>query len=53
MRFIPVVALLLALVAVMGGLGREGFQATGKMVLTIAALLLGFVLFYLVVARAL
>lgn len=53
MRFIPVVAMLLALVAVMGGLGREGFQATGKMILTIAALLVVFVLFYLVVARAL
>lgn len=53
MKFIPVVAMLLALVAVMGGLGREGFQATGKMILTIAALLVVFVLFYLVVARAL
>ncbi|HYP24750.1 MAG TPA: hypothetical protein VEV43_14360 [Actinomycetota bacterium] len=52
MRFIPVVVILLALVAVMGGLGREGFRATGKMVLTIVALLVGFVLFYLVVARA-
>ncbi len=52
MKYIPVVAILLALVAVMGGLGREGFEATGKMILTIAALVIGFVLFYLVVARA-
>lgn len=52
MRFIPVVAILLALVAVMGGLGREGFQASGKILLTIAALLVVFTLFYLVVARA-
>lgn len=52
MKFLPVVAMLLALVAVMGGLGREGLQATGKMILTIAALVIGFVLFYLVVARA-
>jgi hypothetical protein len=51
-KFLPVVAMLLALVAVMGGLGREGFQATGKMILTIAGLVVGFVLFYLVVARA-
>ena len=53
MKYLPVVAMLLALVAVMGGLGREGFQATGKMILTIAGLLVAFVLFYLVVARAL
>ena len=52
MKFVPVVAMLLALVAVMGGLGREGFQATGRMILVIAGLLLVFVLFYLVVARA-
>lgn len=52
MKYLPVVAMLLALVAVMGGLGRQGFQATGKMILTIAALVAGFVLFYLVVARA-
>ena len=52
MKFLPVVAMLLALVAVMGGLGREGFQATGKMILTIAALVVGFTLFCLVVARA-
>jgi hypothetical protein len=51
-KFLPVVVMLLALVAVMGGLGREGFQATGKMILTIAGLVVGFVLFYLVVARA-
>jgi hypothetical protein len=51
-KYLPVVAMLLALVAVMGGLGREGFRATGKMILTIAALVVGFVLFYLVVARA-
>ncbi|HEX2057824.1 MAG TPA: hypothetical protein VHI71_05585 [Actinomycetota bacterium] len=53
MKYLPVVAMLLALVAFMGGLGREGFKATGRMVLTIAALVIGFVLFYLVVARAL
>lgn len=53
MKFLPVVAMLLALVVVMGGLGREGFAATGRMILTIAALLVFFVLFYLVVARAL
>lgn len=52
MRFVPVVAMLLALVAVMGGLGREGWAATGKMILVIAGLIAGFVLFYLVVARA-
>ncbi|HEV2754167.1 MAG TPA: hypothetical protein VG318_00115 [Actinomycetota bacterium] len=53
MKFLPVLAILLALVAVMGGLGRESFAATGRMILTIAALLVFFVLFYLVVARAL
>lgn len=53
MKFLPIVPMLLALVVVMGGLGREGFQATGKMVLTILALLVFFTLFYLVVARAL
>ena len=52
MRFLPVVAILLALVAVMAGFGREGFHATGRMILTIAGLLVAFVLFYLVVARA-
>jgi hypothetical protein len=51
-RYVPVVAMLLALVAVMGGMGRESFRATGTMLLTIAALLVSFVLFYLVVARA-
>ena len=52
MKYIPIVAMLLALVAVMGGLGSEGFRATGRMILTIVALLVSFVLFYLVVARA-
>ncbi len=52
MKFLPVLPMLLALVVVMGGLGREGFQATGRIVLTIAALLAFFTLFYLVVARA-
>lgn len=52
MKFVPVVAMLLALVVVMAGLGREGFAATGRMILTIAASILFFVLFYLVVARA-
>jgi hypothetical protein len=52
-KFLPIVAMLLALVAVMGGMGREGFRATGQMVLTIGGLIVGFVLFYLVVARAL
>lgn len=52
MKYLPVVAILLALVAVMGGMGRDSFQATGRMILTIGALVVGFVLFYLVVARA-
>ncbi|HEX2296719.1 MAG TPA: hypothetical protein VHN37_15605 [Actinomycetota bacterium] len=52
MKYVPVVAILLALVAVMGGLGREGFRASGKILLTIAAFLAIFTLFYLVVARA-
>lgn len=52
MRFVPIVAMLLALVAVMGGLGREGFQASGRIFLTITGLLVIFTLFYLVVARA-
>ena len=52
MKFLPILPFLLALVVVMGGLGREGFQATGKMILTIVGLLVAFTLFYLVVARA-
>lgn len=52
MKFIPIVAMLLALVAVMGGMGREGLQASGRMLLVIGALIAFFVLFYLVVARA-
>ena len=52
MKFLPILPMLLALVVVMGGLGREGFAATGRMILTIAALTAFFVLFYLVVARA-
>lgn len=52
MKFLPILPMLLALVVIMAGLGREGFQATGKMVLTIVALLVVFVVFYLVVARA-
>lgn len=52
MKFLPILPMLLALVFVMGGLGRDGFRATGKMVLTIAGLLVIFTLFYLVVARA-
>lgn len=52
MKFLPVLPMLLALVVVMGGLGRDSFKATGRMVLTIAALVVFFFLFYLVVARA-
>lgn len=52
MKYLPVLPMLLALVVVMGGLGREGFKATGQMLLTIAALIVFFTLFYLVVARA-
>ncbi len=52
MKYLPVLPMLLALVVVMGGLGREGFKATGKMLLTIVALIVFFTLFYLVVARA-
>ncbi|HYO61057.1 MAG TPA: hypothetical protein VEU29_04080 [Actinomycetota bacterium] len=53
MKYIPVVAILLALVAVMGGMGRDSFEATGRMLLTIVALLVFFLVFFLVVARAL
>ncbi|MFN2588221.1 MAG: hypothetical protein ABR613_08895 [Actinomycetota bacterium] len=53
MKYVPVVALLLALVAVMGGMGSESFKATRSMVLTILVLLAGAVVFGLVLKRTL
>ena len=53
MRYIPVVALLLALVAVMGGMGSESFRATRSMLLTIVGGILIMMLFGLVLNRAL
>ena len=53
MKFLPILPMLLALVVIMGGLGRDSFEATGRMILTIVGLVVFFVLFYLVVARAL
>lgn len=53
MKYVPVVALLVALVAVMGGLGSESFRATRSIVATIVGLLVVALLFGLVVKRTL
>ena len=53
MKYLPVVALLLALVAVMGGLSSESFKATGSIVVTILAFLVIAILFGLVLKRTL
>ncbi|MDQ4025999.1 MAG: hypothetical protein M3217_11020 [Actinomycetota bacterium] len=53
MRYLPVVALLIALVAVMGGMSSESFRATRSIVVTILVLIAGAVLFGLVVKRTL
>lgn len=53
MKYLPVVALLLALVTVMGGAGERSFKATGSIVGVIVAFLLMALLFGLVVNRTL
>ncbi|MDQ3915372.1 MAG: hypothetical protein M3323_08620 [Actinomycetota bacterium] len=53
MKYIPVVALLIALVAVMGGLSSESFRATRSIVVTILAFIAVAILFGLVVKRTL
>jgi hypothetical protein len=50
-KYVPIVALLLALVAVMGGLGSESFRATRSIVLTIVGFLAVALLFGLVLKR--
>ncbi len=51
MRYVPIVALLLALVTVMGGLGRESFRATRSIALTIVGFVAVALLFGLVLRR--
>ncbi len=53
MRYLPVVALLIALVAVMGGLNSESFKATRSMVLTIIGGIVIMMVFGLVLNRTL
>lgn len=53
MRYVPIVVLLLALVAVMGGLGSQSFKATRSMVLTIVGGIVIMMLFGLVLNRTL
>ncbi|MDQ3958028.1 MAG: hypothetical protein M3273_06855 [Actinomycetota bacterium] len=53
MKYLPVIAMLLALVAVMGGMGGRSARSTGSMLLVIGAMLLMALLFGLVVNRAL
>jgi Na+(H+)/acetate symporter ActP len=52
-KYLPVVALLIALVAVMGGMNSESFKATRSIVLTIAAFIVIAALFGLVLKRTL
>lgn len=53
MKYLPVVALLIALVAVMGGLNSESFRAARSMVGTIVVLIIVAIVFGLVVKRTL
>lgn len=53
MKFLPVVAMLLALVAVMGGMSGRSARATGNIVLVIGAFVLLALLFGLVLNRTL
>ena len=53
MKYLPVVALLIALVAVMGGLNSESFKAARSIVATIVVLIVVAVIFGLVVKRTL
>lgn len=53
MKYLPVIAMLLALVTVMGGMSRQSARATGNIVLVMGALALLTLLFGLVLNRTL
>ena len=53
MKYLPAMAMLLALVAVMGGMNRRSARATGNIVVVIGALVLMTLLFGLVLDRTL
>lgn len=53
MRYLPALLILIGLVALMAGAGSRGIQTAARIVLVIGGLIILFVLFALLVARAL